>query len=254
MNSVHFNVINWLALSPGLTDSSAWTTWSNDKQWPEHCDAVPATLIPAMMRRRMSSLSKLAMQAAMSLVNTHDTQVDYIVFASRHGELTRTVKLMHDILTGEDASPTAFSQSVHNTASGLYTIATKQAIPVTSLGACENTLHAALIEVAAYLVEHPSHTVLLVDFDEPLPAPYQRFDAPNYQGYAFGMLLTGGNDVELAWEPQLSSHGSSNTDRALIEASKQAFPQSLDVLAHWVKSGSSWTIDSARARWHWKRK
>lgn len=253
MNSVHFNVINWLALSPGLIDSSAWTTWSIDQQWPEHCDPVPVTLIPAMMRRRMSSLSKLAMQAAMSLVDIHSTQVDYIVFASRHGELTRTVKLMQDILNGEDASPTAFSQSVHNTASGLYTIATKQAIPVTSLGACENTLHAALIEAAVYLVEHPSHTVLLVDFDEPLPAPYQHFDAPNYKSYAFGMLLTSGNDVELAWEPQTPSPDISNTDSNLVNTSKHAFPQSLDVLAHLAKNDSSWTIDSARTRWHWKR-
>ncbi|MGF1789358.1 beta-ketoacyl synthase chain length factor [Photobacterium profundum] len=249
MNSVHFNVINFIALSPSLLDHNAWQEWaSNQKLWPEPLTPVPHHLIPPMMRRRMSALSKLAMQTALELTEGHN--VDYIVFASRHGELTRTVKLMQDILAGEDASPIAFSQSVHNTAAGLYTIATKQAIPVTSIGACENTLHAALIESAAYLSDNPDHKVLVVDFDEPLPEPYQEFDSTElntsaYHGYALGMILSSGDGYQLAWEAGLKNKN--------VQESKQQYPQTLNVIANLLSDKQEWTITAPRTLWHWKR-
>ncbi|PSW06876.1 beta-ketoacyl synthase chain length factor [Photobacterium lipolyticum] len=257
MNSVHFNIINWQALSPGLIDQAAWATWADNHQiWPETLVPVPSNLIPAVMRRRMSSLSKLAMQTAISLTQQiPDRDIDYIVFSSRHGELTRTVKLLQDILNGEDASPTAFSQSVHNTAAGLYTISTRKAIPVASIGAGENTLHSALIEAAAYLAEYPSHNVLVVDFDEPLPSPYLQFDVGHYQGYALGMVLTGGDAYQLSWEP-----GSNQTAVRPPQApfskeklSKEQLPQSLDVIANLLSKNNTWSIAARRTHWHWKR-
>ncbi|MGF1759100.1 beta-ketoacyl synthase chain length factor [Photobacterium sagamiensis] len=262
MNSVHFNIINWQALSPGLIDQAAWATWADNHQiWPETRVPVPSNLIPAMMRRRMSSLSKLAMQTAISLTQqTPDQDIDYIVFSSRHGELTRTVKLLQDILNGEDASPTAFSQSVHNTAAGLFTIATRKAIPVASIGAGENTLHSALIEAAAYLAEYPNHNVLVVDFDEPLPIPYQQFDVGHYQGYALGMVLTGGDNYQLSWEPGSRQTVAGSPQEPLSKqllskapSPEEQLPQSLDVIANLLSNHNTWTIAARRIHWHWKR-
>ena len=174
MVKVEFNIKGWLALSPGMNNNEHWQNWlDKSKLWSDEAEQVPADLIPPMMRRRMSHLSKIAVQTALQI--SQDKPVDYIVFASRHGELTRTVKLLEDIMNGGDASPMAFSQSVHNTAAGLFTIASKRATPVTSLAAVENSLSSALIEAYCYLAENPDHNVLLVDFDEPLPDDYSEY-------------------------------------------------------------------------------
>ena len=239
MPQITFNLNKWQALSPGLADLDRWKTWAElDMTWPQNPNAAPADLIPAMMRRRTSSLSKLALQTAISL--TEDQNIDYIIFSSRHGELTRTVKLLEALLQGEEASPTMFSQTVHNTAAGLFTIATKRATPVTSLASGENTFHCALIEAAAYLSEHPGHQVLLVDFDEPLPAPYSDFDHGTYQGYALGMLLTGGTDYQLSWESRPYPAPSPN-------------PQTLTVIRHLAQETPAWSLGTEHRCWHWQR-
>ncbi len=78
----------------------------------------------------MSEVSKLAVQVAMDI--TVEENIDYIIFTSQHGELKTTLELLVSCAKGEPLSPTAFSQSVHNTASGLFTITTKRETPSTS--------------------------------------------------------------------------------------------------------------------------
>ncbi|MCK5818591.1 MAG: beta-ketoacyl synthase chain length factor [Psychromonas sp.] len=62
------------------------TCLENNKKWPVQCAQPASDLIPAMIRRHMGSLSKLAVQIALTLCN--DQPIYYIIFASRHGELT----------------------------------------------------------------------------------------------------------------------------------------------------------------------
>jgi hypothetical protein len=203
MSSIKINIEKWYALSPGLSSNDAWRDWSKaDKQWPDELLPVPVNLIKPMIRRRLSFLSKLALQSALQVAV--DQQIDYIIFSSRHGELTRTVKLIKEIMEGEDASPIAFSQSVHNTASGLFTILTNRAVPVVSVSAIEGPFTSAFVEASIYLHENPADKVLLVDFDEPLPAPYQSQEERgylNYHGYALSMILSVGDNVTISWSP-----------------------------------------------------
>jgi len=237
MSLITFNINNWVALSPGLLTTEAWYLWSeNDQIWPKELAPVPVNLIKPMMRHRMSSLSKLALQVALQI--SADQTIDYIIFSSRHGELTRTVKLIEDIMAGEDASPTAFSQSVHNTAAGLFTIASNRAIPVTSLAAVESSLHHALIEASIYLQENPTHQVLLVDFDEPLPVPYQQYENQPYQGYAFATLLSFGEQYKLSW-----SKNNLPVDEQL--------PQSFAIIDYLLKNEKQMQITDKRFAWLW---
>lgn len=244
MNYINFNIDKWLALSPGLITPESWLVWSeNGCQWPEELTPPPVHLIKPMMRRRMSSLSKLALQAALDI--STEESIDYIIFASRHGELTRTIKLIEDIMKGEDASPMAFSQSVHNTAAGLFTISANRATPVTSLAAVESSLHHALIEAAIYLQENPQHRVLIVDFDEPLPTPYEKYEAQlhdnhPYQGYAFTAILSAGDDIHLSW--------TKNT----VEATP-SLPQSFSIIDSLLQNKSNVTINDQRMAWSWRR-
>ena len=240
MIKIEFNIKGWLALSPGLNTREQWQHWlDNSKQWPAEDNHVPANLIPPMQRRRMSSLSKITVQAALQL--SQNQPVDYIIFASRHGELTRTVTLLEDIISGQDASPMAFSQSVHNTAAGLFTIASKRATPVTSLAATENSLSSALIEAYCYLAENPDHNVLLVDFDEPLPALYQQYETQDYQYYALALLITSGADYSLTI-----------TEKAQKIASKM--PHALDFIDFLINQDKQQMIQGRCKQWIWDKK
>ncbi|MCL9774243.1 beta-ketoacyl synthase chain length factor [Vibrio methylphosphonaticus] len=216
---ISVNIETWCAKSKGLHTQADWLAWSHTGQWPVE-GSLEVNRIPAMMRRRMSSLSKLAVQCAIELME-HQS-IDYIVFSSRHGELLRSSELIKDIIRGDDASPMAFSQSVHNTAAGLTTIATKQPIPVTSIAASSNTFHSAMIEAWSYLAEYPSHRVLLVDFDEPVPEIYQQYEDKQFCSYSLGLVLTHGDALSI---PPLNAN-QTHCD----------LPQALSFLQHWLTS------------------
>lgn len=228
-----------MPLSAGLASDADWLCWTeNDHKWLTPSVAVAHDLIPPMARRRMSTLSKIAVQSAIAI--SLEQEIDYIIFSSRHGELTRTVQLLQDILAGEDASPTAFSQSVHNTAAGLYTILTKQAIPVSSLSAGENTFPSALIEASSYLAQNPSHQVLVVDFDQPVPDVYHPFTNENFEGYAVAMLLTQGDNYQLSW-----------TARSDAQV-QYPLPHALDFVSHFHRNSTQWSVESQRNQWIWR--
>lgn len=236
--NISFNIDAWLAHSNGLSSSQNWESWANSLHWPEDGKPV-STAIPAMMRRRMSHLSKLAVQTSIELLNEH--QVDYLVFASRHGELHRSIALVEDILRGEEASPMAFSQSVHNTAAGLATIATKKPIPLTSISAGENTFQSALIEAWLYLNAHPEHKVLVIDFDQPVPEAYQGYESQQYQSYGLGLVLSSGEQY------QLSKQQSDNTQPGSL-------PQGLEFIRQFLSDRKQWSITAANQTWTWRRK
>ncbi len=226
MSNVSFNLIKWQALSAGLSERFAWQGWAeNGCSWDGVEGQLLTDRIPAMVRRRMSSLSKLAVQNALML--TQGEELDYIIFSSRHGELTRTTALLKEILIGEDASPTMFSQSVHNTAASHYTIISQKPVPVTSIGAGSKSLAAALTEAGVYLALHPGHRILLVDFDEPLPEPYNTLIKTSHPGYALGLLLTGGDQVEviLNFEKETSSAALDLIVQLLHETDEQGCPR-----------------------------
>ncbi|WP_028864479.1 beta-ketoacyl synthase chain length factor [Psychromonas aquimarina] len=239
MDFINFNIINWFALCPGIALHNKWHEQvENQPLCLGVLNETPVNLIPAMMRRRMSSLSKLAVQTAIQL--SQHNHIDYIVFASRHGELTRTVKLIEDILAGNDASPIMFSQSVHNTAAGLFTISTKQAVPVCSLAGGENTLHSALIEAGCYLQEHPDHNVLVVNFDEPLPEPYQAFEKAEHQGFALGLLLSGGGEFKIKAVKQ-------------EQLSESFYPQAFSCIDYLLNEQKTVSICSKKTAWYWEK-
>ncbi len=241
---MQFNIKQWTATSPGLVTQSDWLEWAKTSmQWPKEAEKLPVDLIPAMMRRRMSTLSKLAIQTALSLSQLHP--IDYIVFASRHGELTRTVSLLEDILQAEDASPMAFSQSVHNTASGLFTIISRLTTSVSSIAACEETFHAAIIDALAYLNQNPTHNVLVINFDEPLPNQYAQFETDDYQGFALGFLIESGEQYTV------ERVGKQPLDENIIGGPTNARPDGLLFMQDMLNASEQWVIERPRADYHW---
>ena len=124
--------------------------------------------IPAMQRRRLSRLAKLALNSAMQTLATQ--HADYIVWVSQYGDEAKTLNILADVLSEQTPSPTQFSTSVHNAISGLYSILCQDATPATSLAGSWND---GLIEAYAWLKTRPeARQVLLVYYDEALPEMY----------------------------------------------------------------------------------
>ena len=124
--------------------------------------------IPAMQRRRLSRLAKLALNSAMQTLATQ--HADYIVWVSQYGDEAKTLNILKDVLSEQTPSPTQFSTSVHNAISGLYSILCQDATPATSLAGSWND---GLIEAYAWLKTRPeARQVLLVYYDEALPDIY----------------------------------------------------------------------------------
>ena len=124
--------------------------------------------IPAMQRRRLSSLAKLVLNSAMQTLDTNN--VDYIVWVSQYGDEAKTLNILEDVLSEQTPSPTQFSTSVHNAISGLYSILCQDTTPATSLAGSWND---GLIEAYAWLKTMPeARQVLLVYYDEALSEIY----------------------------------------------------------------------------------
>ncbi|OTG89338.1 beta-ketoacyl synthase chain length factor [Acinetobacter sp. ANC 3813] len=124
--------------------------------------------IPAMQRRRLSLVAKLALNSAMQILA--EQRADYIVWVSQYGDETKTLKILEDVLHEQTPSPTQFSTSVHNAVSGLYSILCKDATPATSLAGSWND---ALIEAYAWLkTTTEASRALVIYYDEALPELY----------------------------------------------------------------------------------
>lgn len=126
-----------------------------------------AKAAPMGTRRRMTPVSKMVIDATLNDDLPVD-QMDYGVFSSRHGEATQKVILADNVLNSQAISPIVFSQSVHNTSAGLFSIFKKCRKPTTTIAAGKQTLSTGLLEAYAYLADHPDAQVLVVAFDESL--------------------------------------------------------------------------------------
>lgn len=166
------SLLGWAAWTPGVSTFEEWQEWAaGTRMVADAPDSPPVDFIPAMQRRRLSRLSRLSLAAAYSCAGENHNLPT--VFASRHGEIHRTLGLLNDVVQNEPLSPMAFSLSVHNTASGLYSIATGNTAPSTAIAAGLDTLPMAIIEAIGQLQRHDE--VMVVYAEEPLPAEYSQF-------------------------------------------------------------------------------
>ncbi len=170
-----FSIKQWAAWAPGLNDPSAWATWWAAPS-PVVGEDVPALLeMPAMMRRRVERLGRAALQVAYRAME--GASPCPVVFASRYGDMQRSVALMKQLATEGTVSPAAFSMSVHNAFAAMFSIARGDRSNYSAVSAGAETAENAFVEAVALLVEGASE-VMVVYYDEPLPAPLAHFSPP----------------------------------------------------------------------------
>jgi hypothetical protein len=163
--------------------------------WP----ALPQ--VPAMQRRRLSPLTKIAFDVAFSQPVAADTP---LVFASRHGDLHKTLELLTDVVQQQALSPTQFALSVHNAIVGQYSIFQQHQAPHSAVAGGDSSLHYAVLEAVGLMTDPQVSEVLVVYADQPVPELYQCFAAQPATAQAVALLLskTEGEAVQLRYQGQ----------------------------------------------------
>jgi hypothetical protein len=193
--SVAIAVEHWSAWAPGLETQAAWTQWLADPlALPVVSEGAatqpPLAEMPAMMRRRIDPLGRIALQSAYAA--QQDQPIDAAVFASRWGELERSEMLLGQLAANEPLSPTSFSLSVHNAIAALYSIARKDTGNFSAVSAGAYSTEAGFIE-ALGLIADGARRVLLVSYDAPATPLYRPYEAAGEScqfAHAFALLLT----------------------------------------------------------------
>ncbi|HZB90464.1 MAG TPA: beta-ketoacyl synthase chain length factor [Stellaceae bacterium] len=162
--SLRFRVEDWAAcrvLVPNQVE------WSGAAIRAAGSAAPPA--LPVLLRRRVSAIGQRAFEAASRLSASAEAR---FVFCSRHGEYRRTQGLLEALAAAEPVSPADFSLSVHHALAGLLSIARRAGAGHTSVAAGSDSFGYGLLEAATCLAAGDEQEILLVYFDEPLPADY----------------------------------------------------------------------------------
>jgi hypothetical protein len=171
---LRLKVLDWDAWAEGRAGKDAWQRWAREAPAFGLADGPPAlagkgpaaAAVPAMLRRRAGLSDRLALEPACGLA-AKDARLP-CVFASRHGQIVRSVGLLEDLARGVPLSPMDFSVSVHNATAGLFSIARGDRSAATALAAGRESFSAALLEAQAMLQEG-AEKALLVYHDETPP-------------------------------------------------------------------------------------
>lgn len=188
-----------------------------------------------MIRRRLGRFARMAISAARECrQGLHGVPV---VFASRHGDLDRTLDMLTSLSDGEELSPTSFSLSVHNAVPGIESIALRDRYPATAVAAGDESFGCGIIEAVAQLAG--SARVLLVYADEPPPPLYRSFVEQDEAAHALAILFDRAAPAQ-AWMSRGPGGGPADTE-----------PQSLTFL-RFLLSGQRRSIwRGERSAWSW---
>ena len=169
-------------------------------------DAVAAPgLLPPAERRRATPSTRIALAAAQQALQQAEVDAKDVpaVFGSDSGN----PEIIHEIcamLAGGDheISPTKFHNSVHNAASGYYSIAVASHCAVSSICALDGTAAATLLEAAVQAGSEDT-AVLTVCYDLPYPYPLS-LARPTEDAWAIALVLAPVNHPRAIAQLQLA--------------------------------------------------
>lgn len=208
---IKFNIAQWRAWAPGLTTVEDWCQWGqNPTRLIDQGEAPDVSFLPAMQRRRLSRLARMAFSVGWPLAEGH-AQLP-LVFVSRHGETPRTFEILSDLAADQPLSPTQFSLSVHNAVIGLWSILRNETSEMTALAAAGDGLEHGVLEAATLLNEGAPAVLLIVTEEQP-PAAYAPWIDDVPFPYALGLLLMPGDEWQLALSTCQSSHGTDSSGK-----------------------------------------
>lgn len=240
-------VRQWAAWSTACSSRQEWKNWfkgdgQRDPQAPD------ISFLPPIQRRRLSLLTKMGLWLAHECLDGQNSGQDVpSVFSSRYGEYDRTFALLQDLATDQEVSPAAFSQSVHNTTSGLMSIffGNKGASTVVSSG--PSSLEAGFLETALQAAEVKGRDILYVHQDTPLPAQYEGLGHLGDEGpLGLGLLVRaaepGDKDAwHLSWRPSGQEGKPPHGPASRIK----------DIVKSLITGHGRISFDDGRLQWTW---
>lgn len=152
----------WL---PGFGDAQSWS-----RSEPNVAVVAPtADILPAMIRRRASTLTRMAADAYAQATAGCDRSAIATVVGSAWGETAALAELLEQMAEPDgQPSPTRFAGSVHNAASGQLSIVTGLQGFATSIAAGTATTAMTLLESLALLASgHRAVAAVLADIEPP---------------------------------------------------------------------------------------
>ncbi|PIX59387.1 MAG: 3-oxoacyl-ACP synthase, partial [Lysobacterales bacterium CG_4_10_14_3_um_filter_64_11] len=194
--SLRFTIKDWSAFASGLTSRDHWLAWAQAPRLPVGNDASAITQMPVLLRRRLERLGRIALQPVYDCQSPADHGVPH-VFASRHGDLSRSYGLLQALARREPLSPTAFALSTHNAIAAVYAIARQLPANHVAVSAGPASAEAAVVEALGLLSQGASEVVVAM-YDGPLPDDYRVFaDEPQcHYSWAWRIALAeSGRDV-----------------------------------------------------------
>ncbi|CAA0100568.1 beta-ketoacyl synthase chain length factor [Zhongshania aliphaticivorans] len=192
--SISFTVSEWSGWTSvpikGLEGSSQLT----------FSDSPDVQNIPPMLRRRLNLLGR----ACASEILQHCAKDDDIplVYASRHGDIERTLSVLQELALEQPVSPMNFSLAVHNAICGVVSIHQGLKGNISTIAA-SNGLVPALLE-ACGLIEEGNDRVLCIICDTSTPEIYRDRHEAVEQPFACCFIVTKGNALNLEMIPNAS--------------------------------------------------
>lgn len=243
--SINIDVIDWVALAPGLSSCDEWLSWSHSVA--PHIDDTAllpkCSQLPMMMSRRLNNGSRLAVECGLTLYRRYNN-IDAIVFSSRHGELERNYRILGELATQTSVSPTNFTMSVHNSAVGTLSIIANAAIPTSAISAGRDSFQQGLYEVVS-LQSHQAKRVLFVDYDGDLPKSYDSVlpkDCARFP-YACAFLLSLNETLTCSAVAQ-----------KIMQSNVPELPQSLQFIIGLLNNNPTFRVTGERHDWQWYKR
>jgi hypothetical protein len=155
---------------------------------------APAYALLVARARRFTSLVTQMHVEVLGALPVEPTAIPCSVFATVHGEIQTAETLIADFRANALVSGARFALSVHNSPSGVYSVATGSTSPTTTVTG-SNAIAAGWLEAALTAHDRP---VMLSIADEPVPAVFCGPRPTEAVGVAAGFLLgPSGRQAEL---------------------------------------------------------
>lgn len=241
---IEFSVVDWSAWAPGLTSKEDWLAWSQAPALPQGDDTPALSEVPAMQRRRIERLGRMAIQAACWCEQPDDGGQVPLVFASRHGDVARSMELLDSLCADNGMSPTAFGLSVHNAVAALYSIARGHRGNYLALAAGRATVETACVEAYGLLADGAPE-VRVVIYESQLPPVYAGFaDEPDpYYAWCWRLARADRSGARL----------SLNWGAADADSPAAALPHGLEAMRFLLAGDASLQLAADGQRWTWQR-
>jgi len=247
---VPFAVKAWAAIAPGLQNQEQWSRWAEAPVCPVGVTEVELPHVPPMARRRLGHLARMAVSVADTLLPPALGSDIPVVWASRYGDAEKALALLRCQAQDEPLSPTAFGLSVHNAVGAQHSILRGMHANAVCVASSHCAPESGVVE-AAGLLNEGAQEVLMVCYDEPLPAAYACFHDEPAAEFAWSVLLTPLHPGESGFVLQTldgALHADSST------AAVAGLPHGLDTLHFLIQAGRERLLHNhASGQWMWER-